>query len=332
MESQKEGFIARLLDSSISETAASSTYTEPSTNQLIAMNTLDGYSFVSRGTKLTDAILEDQFLSSNEIYGTDVDSSVDKANITHYEILEGDTLGGIAAAVGLSVDTLMSANGLTNANAIRIGMRLTIPPIDGIVYKVKKGESVSILAKRFQAEEASIISFNDLPKSGDLRVGDEIIIPGGKNPVNSRRNLASNKDTSSKRFALLPHLDSEFVVPATGIITQGVHGINGVDVAGKSGTPIYAAAAGVVGVAKVGGWNSGYGNYIRISHSNGAETLYAHLSKIVISQNTRVEQGELIGYMGNTGHSTGPHVHFEVRGGRNFLSNYRVGAKTIAGK
>ena len=87
------------------------------------------------------------------------------------------------------------------------------------------------------------------------------------------------------------------------------------DLAAPIGTPILASAAGDVIVAKEGGWNAGYGNYVVIQHDNGSETLYAHQSKVVVSQGEHVVQGQVIGYVGTTGKSTGPHVHFEIRDG-----------------
>jgi murein DD-endopeptidase MepM/ murein hydrolase activator NlpD len=104
---------------------------------------------------------------------------------------------------------------------------------------------------------------------------------------------------------------------ASGIRTQGIHGHNGVDLASSVGTPIYAAATGNVIISRVGGWNGGYGNYIVISHSNGTQTLYGHLNSISVNSGDNVVKGQFIGTMGNTGKSTGPHLHFEIRGARN---------------
>ncbi len=80
---------------------------------------------------------------------------------------------------------------------------------------------------------------------------------------------------------------------------------------------IKAAAAGEVIVAKFGGWNGGYGNYVVIKHSNGVQTLYAHMSSLSVGVGDHVSQGAVIGAMGSTGKSTGTHLHFEVRGGAN---------------
>ncbi|HEY0011052.1 MAG TPA: M23 family metallopeptidase [Candidatus Paceibacterota bacterium] len=108
-------------------------------------------------------------------------------------------------------------------------------------------------------------------------------------------------------------------VPA-GRKSQGIHGNNAVDIAAPAGTPIYASAAGRITVAKTdGGYNSGWGNYLKISHGNGAQTLYAHMSRVVVASGS-VAKGQLIGYVGSTGESTGNHLHFEVYGAKNPLA------------
>ncbi|MGK2912377.1 MAG: M23 family metallopeptidase [Sphingobium sp.] len=84
----------------------------------------------------------------------------------------------------------------------------------------------------------------------------------------------------------------------------------GIDIPGPIGTPVYATADGVVSRA---GWASGYGNLVEISHGNGMETRYGHMSKLIVAPNTHVRRGQLIGLMGSTGRSTGSHLHYEVR-------------------
>ena len=152
------------------------------------------------------------------------------------------------------------------------------------------------------------------------------MIPGGevvqvaaatmvKKPV-----VAKPVKTSSSVSSLILGSDNSgtLVNPAPGTIkTQGIHGYNGVDLAGPIGTTVRAAAAGQVIIAKSSGWNGGYGSYVVLKHNNGTQTLYGHLSRVDASVGETVAQAETIGAIGNSGKSTGPHLHFEVRGGKN---------------
>jgi murein DD-endopeptidase MepM/ murein hydrolase activator NlpD len=108
---------------------------------------------------------------------------------------------------------------------------------------------------------------------------------------------------------------SGMVWPVSGTLTSGfgprwgrMH--EGIDIAGGSGTPIAAAAAGTVILA---GWNGGYGNMVVVDHGGGISTAYGHMSSISVSAGQSVGQGTVVGGMGTTGHSTGVHLHFEVR-------------------
>ena len=90
----------------------------------------------------------------------------------------------------------------------------------------------------------------------------------------------------------------------------------GIDLAAPTGTNVYATCAGTVVAAKYGAWDSSYGNMVAIYHGNGDYTNHAHLSKIKVKVGQKVKAGQLIGLCGSTGHSTGPHVHFEIHKGR----------------
>ncbi len=120
-----------------------------------------------------------------------------------------------------------------------------------------------------------------------------------------------------------PSFSGYYSCPVPGSrLSQGLHGHNGVDLASARGTPIHAAAAGTVIINRANGaWNGGYGNFVVILHGNGTQTLYAHMLKSVIKAGDSVSQNEIIGYIGMTGLTTGPHVHFEIRGGQNPFSD-----------
>jgi murein DD-endopeptidase MepM/ murein hydrolase activator NlpD len=113
------------------------------------------------------------------------------------------------------------------------------------------------------------------------------------------------------------NLAGYYIDPVPGYrLSQGIHDHNAVDLAIAAGTPIHAAADGTVTLARMG-WNGAFGNLVIISHPNGTETLYAHQSSILAYTGEQVTQGQVIGYVGCTGHCTGPHLHFEVHGARN---------------
>ncbi len=117
--------------------------------------------------------------------------------------------------------------------------------------------------------------------------------------------------------------DSYFIIPTTGWNWGTLHYNNAVDIANSCGTPVYAAAAGLIVENSAKGWNEGYGHYIKIEHPNNTETLYAHLDENIAPSGKYITQGELIGYMGNTGNTHGPtgcHLHFEVHGTKNPLA------------
>ena len=234
--------------------------------------------------------------------------------IATYTVRDGDSLSKIADMFGVSVNTIYWANNLKRGDLIKTGDVLVILPVTGIQYIVKKGDSVKSLAKKFKSDEGEIISFNNLPADGFLTIGDTIIIPDAELTALP----GSSGSISRLRGAGGPALVGYFMRPIfAGRKSQGLHGFNGIDLADSCGTPVYASAEGTVIVARSQGWNGGYGEYIVIAHPNGTETVYAHLSMIAVSVGSQVSQGFYIGNIGSTGHSTGCHVHFEVRGARN---------------
>lgn len=240
------------------------------------------------------------------------------AEIIEYEVVSGDTLSSIAQKFNISVDTILWANDLNSKSTVKIGEKLVILPVTGVSYKVKKGDTISSLSARFDVSEKEIMYFNKT--DGDkLIIGENIIIPGGKISNKNTNNKVNNSSKQNSTKNTSAGTSSKFARPILGgIKTQGIHGNNAVDIGAPVGTPIYAALDGVVSLIRGGdAWNGGYGNYIVVKHSNGVQTLYAHLSSIQVQKGQSVDRGELIGKSGNTGRSTGPHLHFEVRGAKN---------------
>jgi murein DD-endopeptidase MepM/ murein hydrolase activator NlpD len=240
-------------------------------------------------------------------------------DILEYEVVSGDNISSIAERFNVSVDTILWANDLNSKSSIKVGQKLVILPVSGISYKVKSGDTLSGLSARFNVNERDIVGFNKT--NGDkLIIGENIIIPGGK--ISSSPSVTTKVTTSKTTGNNSPKanvaVSGGMVKPINGIKTQGVHGNNGVDFGANIGTPVYSVLDGVVTLTRGGNsWNGGYGNYVVIKHSNGIQTLYAHLSSINVSKGQSVEKGQFIANSGNSGQSTGPHLHFEVRGAKN---------------
>lgn len=268
------------------------------------LSTIQDNSVVSRGAILTNII--DEFYNRG-------------SEVAIYEVQEGDTISFIASDYGVKLDSIVASNNLRNVDDIVPGMKLKIPPVDGVVYKVKKGDTVTVIAQRYGVEADEIINFNSLPQEGNLQTDIEIVIPGGKLKTQASGLAAAG---TAKRFAYLPDLSSFFSLPALGFNWGRIHGRNGVDIANSCGTPIYAASDGSIASTKTSGWNGGFGKFIKLVHSNGTETLYAHLSKILIKPGEYISKNQEIALMGSTGRSTGCHLHFEVHGAKNPLARY----------
>lgn len=233
--------------------------------------------------------------------------------ISVYVVRPADSLSQIAEMFGVTTNTVLWANDIRDANTIQPGDTLVILPITGVQHEVKDGDTIASLAKKYEGDVDEILAYNQLDSADSVTAGDIIVIPGGEveAPAPVRKSATPTKVTGAAR-------SDHFAHPLPGATrTQGIHGYNAVDLAAGYGTPIRAAAAGEVIVAKGAGWNGGYGNYLVVRHGNGTQTLYAHNSSNAVSIGQYVAQGQTIGYVGNSGRSTGAHLHFEVRGAKN---------------
>lgn len=265
-----------------------------------------------------EIMVEDDALVSTGPVGEDeiAEQKAGMGEIRVYTVREGDSLSQIADMFGVTANTIMWANDIAKASLIKPGDTLVILPIVGVRHVVKKGDTISTIAKKYEGDADEILAYNQLASAEDLTIGNTIIIPGGEMhsaPVQSVAKAQPVKvgGTTTAGKGWLSH-------PAPGSVkTQGIHGYNAVDLAGSSGSAIRTAASGEVIVSKSSGWNGGYGQYIVVKHANGVQTLYAHLSRNDVGVGDYVEQGAVIAGMGNTGKSTGTHLHFEVRGGSN---------------
>lgn len=247
----------------------------------------------------------------------DIAEQPSSSEISVYIVRSGDTLSGIAEMFDVSTNTIRWANDI-GVGGIKPGQTLVILPITGVRHTVKKGDTIATIAKKYKADQDEIADYNSLVSGASLVAGDIVIIPDGTvaAPVVAKKPSSSTRNPY--RGGSGADLGGFFIWPvAGGVKTQGIHGYNGIDIGAPEGTPIYAAANGTVLVARSGGWNGGYGNYVVVLHENGTQTLYAHMSRVAASAGSAVLQGNVIGYVGSTGKSTGKHLHFEVRGAKN---------------
>ncbi len=239
-------------------------------------------------------------------------SRVDKIQI--YKVLPGDHLQKIAARYDLRPETIQWANPEleSNPDLLRVGDELIIPPVDGVLHIVRGGDTLSSLAAKYKVTVNEIVAYplNDLESAGTpIKRGKQLIIPYGVKPYVPRQVAIYSGPIPASASRGTGH----FGWPVKGHVTQRFwSGHRAVDVGAWTGAQIVAADSGYV-VAARHGWNGGYGNMVMIDHGNGFVSLYAHMHSIYVRQGENVAQGEQVGTVGNTGRSTGSHLHFEVR-------------------
>lgn len=250
------------------------------------------------------------------------------AIISHI-VSEGETISSIASRYGLRPSTILWENNLTDQSKIKPGQELNILPVDGVRHKVTRGETIYSIGKKYGLDGSQVQMIVDYPfneflndETFELVVGQYLMVPEGEK---AEVKLPANTTGKAKYGSLTPDAGTvsalgSFIWPASGGITQGYSFFHkAFDIANRAAGPILAADAGMVTTA---GWpdSSGYGNRVVIDHGNGYITLYGHMSVIQVVSGQRVKRGDVIGQMGNTGRSTGTHLHFEIRQGGALLN------------
>lgn len=244
------------------------------------------------------------------------EEALDRNTVVTHVVEPGDTISTLAEEYGITTNTVLWANHLSSYSLIQVGEKLRIPPKSGVLHKVKTGETLLGIANKYDVEADAVARGNDLVSAHQLRVGQELVIPGGKPPVAPQRitnQLASiDKIFTSKKAPAVTEDSGEWVWPTTTCkrMTQYYwlrH--NAIDVGCPKGHPIVASKSGRVEYA---GWTNGYGYNVVINHGGGVKTRSAHMSYMHVEVGDQVAQGELIGDIGSTGRSTGPHIHFEI--------------------
>jgi murein DD-endopeptidase MepM/ murein hydrolase activator NlpD len=211
---------------------------------------------------------------------------------------------------------------MTVRSLIRPGDILRIPSADGVLHTIAKNETVSKIAKLYGVAVDDILKANNIQQSA-LKVGQEILVPGATKLPTQVATTPKNTNNKPTPVKLTPKntqpsqsgvSTAGYIWPSGARIITQYYGLRhtGVDIAGPIGLPNYAARSGTV-IKSQCGYNGGYGCYIILDHGDGVQTLYGHNSQLLVSPGEYVLQGQVIGLLGSTGRSTGPHLHFEVR-------------------
>jgi murein DD-endopeptidase MepM/ murein hydrolase activator NlpD len=228
-----------------------------------------------------------------------------------YTVARGDTIGDLAEKYGVTTDTIISVNDVRNARSLQPGVILKIPSQAGILYKVKEGDSLASIASSYSISSDAIVEANGL-LSEKLDDGRVVFLPDARLPSFRLREI--NGDLF--RWPVSGEISSRYgwrTDPFSG--ARSFH--NGLDIAAWLGKPVLAAMEGRVADT---GYSPTFGNYILIAHHSGYASFYGHLSAISVRAGQSVALGQRIGAVGNTGYSTGPHLHFTVFKGGNTVN------------
>ncbi len=234
-----------------------------------------------------------------------------------YKVVPGDTLFSIGERFKISIDALNYVNGLTDGAILSVGQEITVPPAAGLIHKVESGDTLTSIAEKYDVPVQAIADFNYLLDTSTLALGTELVIPGGKVPKyvppvyvyepTGPSSVGQGQASPNKSMCVWP--------TTVRYITQYFSWYhNGLDIASPIGSSMPPLLACMDGVVVRAGWDPwGLGLHVRIDHGNGYETVYGHMSRLDVSYGDNVDRGEIIGLMGSTGRSTGPHVHYMVK-------------------
>lgn len=261
-----------------------------------------------------------------------------RSDVRTYHVLKGDTVIGIAEKFNLKPSTIFWGNPYTlhdDPHALLEGMDINILPVDGVYTEWHEGDGLNTVAEVYGVAPEAIIEYPanglSLETIGDyanpnIPAGKWLVVPGGTRslltwsaPFVTRENPAVASIYGPGACASVmdgPVGSGSFIWPTSEHYISGYDyseesNHRAIDIGGKLGNPVYSADAGVIVYA---GWNDwGYGNVVMVDHGNGWQTLYAHLDSYNVQCGYYVGPGDIIGAVGTTGNSSGPHLHYEMR-------------------
>lgn len=257
---------------------------------------------------------QESIVLGEDVFATNV-SKKPRDKIINYTVQKGDTLSTIANKYGITVETIQWENDITGEN-LTIGETLRILPVTGMSHVVSQDETIYSIAKKYATNPQQIVNypFNDFanPETFSLTTGQTLIVPEGVKPAAQPTYVRPRQPV----YAANPSTVGAggFAWPLGGGISQYASWYhNAIDITNAVGTPIVAATNGTVTSVIVGSYDGGYGNNVLVSNGAGIVTRYAHMGNVYVSPGQSVVAGStVLGGVGMTGRTTGPHLHFEV--------------------
>ena len=216
-----------------------------------------------------------------------------------HQVQKGDTLWGLSRKYKVPLKKIIQANSIQPTKRLQIGEKLLIPgaPVEGVWYRVKAGDTLWSIARRHNVEAHDLQRINGISSPRRLQIGTRLRIQ--RDDSLSFGNPLRVPLVVTSKYGYRPHP-----------VTRRYQRHEGIDFRASTGTRVYASRAGRVIFA---GRRGGYGKLIGIEHEDDFTTWYGHLSRIRVRVGQTVTKGKVIGLSGNTGISTGPHLHFEIR-------------------
>ncbi|MEZ4770303.1 MAG: M23 family metallopeptidase [Caldilineales bacterium] len=235
-----------------------------------------------------------------------------------YVLRPGDDLSLLALDMGRDVGLMgcVTSSALQPLSDLRSGQTIYVPAAHFRCHWASEGQTVQDIARRYAVTVEAILEtdWNRLDDADEpLAAGRRVLVPHAKPVEQSAPRTEAPEQLASSQPAVWPYGDGHFIWPvAGGVISQGFHSTHkAIDIAVPIGTAVRAVDNGVV--VQSGYSTVGYGGRVIIDHKIDYTTLYAHLTQALVQEGDVVEKGQIIGYVGSTGNSTGPHLHFELR-------------------